>query len=273
MKMPKISIILPTYNGRERIARAIQSVRNQTYEDWELLVVDDGSTDNVAAVVSAIKDPRVRCLKNEINTGLASSLNRGLKEAKAELIARIDDDDEWTCADKLKWQAGIFEKDPEVVLAGTGITVVDESGRRIANISYPLSDMEIRNAILAYCPFAHPSVVFRRSAALAAGGYEGSASRPVEDYDLWLKLGLRGKFANLEAHCVKYLVRSGSLSRKRRKQAILSLGLAWAYRGMYPNFWQAGAKRALDIAKYAVLDAFPLSLQVSLTRLKHRTTV
>jgi glycosyltransferase involved in cell wall biosynthesis len=183
-----VSIILPTYNGADRISESIKSVLNQTYTNWELLVIDDGSKDNTKEIVEnfAKSEPRIKYIKNENNLGIQKTLNKGIREAKGEYIARIDDDDIWCDLKKLEKQVGFLEKNKDYVLVGTGVIVVDESGKELFRYLVPVSDYDIRERILGKNCFVHSSVVFRKAVVLGLGGYgEGSDVRNMEDYDLW----------------------------------------------------------------------------------------
>ena len=214
-----VSIILPTYNGGHRISWAIESVINQIYPDWELIVIDDGSTDMTESVVLkfANVDTRIRYIKNEQNIGIQKSLNRGLREAKGEYIARIDDDDEWVDKNKLQKQIDFLHTSPDHVLVGTGVIIVNENREELFRYLLPETDEKLRAKILGKNYFVHSSVLFRKDKALEFEGYsESKEVIHLEDYDLWLKLGTIGKFANLPLYSTAYMVRADSLSYKNR---------------------------------------------------------
>lgn len=245
--MPKVSAILSTHNGEKYLAQAIKSVLRQSFEDWELLVVDDGSTALVASGVSLAekivqeftrKDSRIIYLKNEQNLGLQKSLNRGLQEAQGEYIARVDDDDEWVDEDKLKNQVEFLDKNPDYVLAGTGVIVINQQGNELFRFLSPGADNEIRKRILGQNCFSHSSVLFRKEAAFKAGLYpETKKTLHVEDYYLWLKLGQQGKFHNLPIYGIKFMIRPGAIgSRHKLKQFWHDILLSWEFRNKYPNF-------------------------------------
>lgn len=229
--MSTVSIILPTYNGATRIAKAIESVIAQTYTDWELLIIDDGSTDDTQAVLPA--DSRIRYVRNETNLGIQKSLNRGLEEAKGTYIARIDDDDMWSDPDKLASQVAFLEAHPDHVLVGTGVIIVDEEGNELQRYVLPGHDQHIRNKILRKNCFVHSSVMFRN---IGIRYSEDETVRHAEDYELWLRLGQNGKLANLVSYSVRFTVRKNSLTgRNRVVQARRILTLAWKYKSHYPH--------------------------------------
>lgn len=236
----KISIILPTYNGEKYISRAIESVLAQSFLHWELIIIDDGSSDNTEKIVKKFsdKDSRVIYLKNEANLGIQKTLNRGLREAKGDYIARIDDDDEWIDKDKLQKQIEFFNNNSEYILVGTGVVIVDENNNELFRYLSPLDDKEIRGKILGRNCFVHSGVIFKKDIALKLGGYsEDKSTKHIEDYDLWLKFGMEGKLANISSYSVSFTLRSESISSSNRlTQAIMVLKLIRKYKDKYPNF-------------------------------------
>lgn len=243
MKFPVVSIILPTYNGAMFVVDAIKSIIDQTFNEWELIIVDDGSMDETGKIVSSLagKDDRIKYFKNDKNLGIQKSLNRGLKEAKGEYIARIDDDDVWADKDKLKEQIEFLENNREYILVGTGTIVVDENGNEIVRYSLPEKDDDIRKKILSKNCFTHSSVIFWKDAVLKLGGYsEEKDTLHVEDYDLWLRLGRVGKFTNMPFYGVRFTLRGGAISSTNKiDQFRKDIKLARKYKNDYPNFWRA----------------------------------
>lgn len=265
--IPKVSIILPTYNGGKYIKRAIESVITQSFSGWELLIIDDGSTDNTENIVKGYieKDSRIIYLKNEVNLGIQKTLNKGLREAKGEYIARIDDDDEWIDKDKLKKQVEFLNNNTECVLVGTGVIVVSEEGTELFRYLLPETDKEIRNKILAKNCFVHSSVLFRKEAALSFTGYdESTATRHVEDYDLWLKLGTIGKLANLPIYAVKFTLREGSISSiNKLEQFKKNLILARNYKNKYPNYFFSLLRSCLRVIIYGFILKSPIKFSLN----------
>lgn len=238
---PLVSIILPVYNGAERIERAIKSVIEQLYSDWELLVVDDGSGDNTGDIVKNIlkNDSRIGYIRNNSNLGIQKTLNLGLSEAKGKYIARIDDDDVWIDKEKLTRQVRFLEENGDYVLVGTGAIVVNENQTELFRYLPPMEDGEIRGKILSKNCFTHSSVMFDKDRAKALGGYsEREEVKHIEDYDLWLRLGTVGKFANIGKYSLSFTNREGALSNQNRViQARRSLREIKKFRKEYPNFW------------------------------------
>jgi glycosyltransferase involved in cell wall biosynthesis len=274
-----VSILLPTHNGALYLHKAIESVLAQTYQDWELLVIDDGSVDDTRHITEnfAAQDPRIMYLKNEQNLGIQKTLNVGLRTAIGEYIARIDDDDRWMENDKLERQVAYLHENPDCVLVGTGTiilsdTIVDEPNetahRELIRYLVPETDREIRNKLLSKNCFVHSSVVFRKAAALQCGGYDESIeSRHIEDYDLWLKLGTKGELHNLPIHAVALLMREDSLSGQNKvAQFRKSLRLIKKYKSSYPNYFSAHLRSWVRLIVYGFIVKMPI--KISLARLR-----
>ncbi len=255
---PRISIILPTYNGARTISRSIASVLSQTYADWELIIVSDGSADNTAALVDAFsqKDQRILFTMNEKNLGIQKTLNKGIAISKGKYIARIDDDDAWTDPSKLSAQAAFLESNPDYVLVGTDAFVVNEQGDRLSVNIMPKTDDEIRSKLLSKNCFLHSTIFARKSAIEKAGGYRTFRS---EDYDLWLRLGLLGKMANLEMKSTTLIAHGDSLNSKNRVvQAQYALRIMFTYRKHYPHFWSGFFMSIARLTFVSLLKIVPI---------------
>lgn len=228
---PSVSVIITTYNRACLVGRAIQSVLSQIYKDFEIIVVDDGSTDNTEEVLKSFSDGKIRYIHHKKNLGGYAAFITGLKIAKGEYIAILDDDDFWMDGDKLKRQVEFLNASPEYVLVGTNIVATDEKGIELFHCIYPGKDNEIRDRLLVQNCFAHSSVVYRKRAAMKLGGYDR-----VDDYELWLRLGTVGKLANIPICGVKYLFApKGNIFQL----ALEELKLINKYRHNYPNYWKA----------------------------------
>lgn len=257
-----VSIIMPTWNGAHRIGPSIDSVINQSHNEWELLVIDDGSTDDTEEVIKeyANGDTRIIYLKNDENLGIQKSLNRGLREAKGEYIARIDDDDRWIDRDKLKQQIEFLDLNKDYVLVGTGAIVKNEKNTELFRYLNPENDQGIRNKILLKNCFIHASTMFYKSKAVIFGGYsESSEVENLEDYDLWLKMGTVGKMHNLPIHAVGFMVRGDSISAKNKfDQFKKNIRLTKKYKNIYPKYNKSLFLNYLRIVIYPIFNILPL---------------
>ena len=187
---PKVTVLLAVRNGEPYIHEAVRSVLDQTFTDFELLVVDDASTDATAEIIEGFGDGRVRLLRNEQNLGQVPSLNRGLREARGEYVARLDADD--VCRPtRLAREVEILDGDARVGLVGTWMEAIDERGRRLGHLRKDLTDYVdfVYHTLIMRVYVSHPSAMYRREPVLALGGYD-EATGPAEDKDLWRKLAL-----------------------------------------------------------------------------------
>ena len=227
-----ISVVLATYNRAKYIEKAINSVLSQTCSDFEFIIVNDGSTDGTLSVLNRYNDERIKIINNEKNIGFVKSLNKGINLAQGKYIARIDDDDHWISDNKLQKQIDFLEKNPDHVLIGTGLIRNDKK------ILLPETDEEIRDKMLIRSPFAHPSVLFLKSAFGKAGGYDESLFFS-QDSDLWAKLGKTGKMHNLP-ECLVFvsLGENNRTNKKIRYHLWLKQKIRVRHRKDYPHFWK-----------------------------------
>jgi glycosyltransferase involved in cell wall biosynthesis len=198
---------MAVHDGAATVARAVASVAAQGYGDWELLVVDDASTDGTGEVLRALAaaDPRITLLRNERNRGLAHSLNRGWRAARGALVARLDADDE-CLPERLALQAAFLDAHPEVAVVGGGAEIVDARGESRGVVLRPERHEALAAAIYRENPFIHPSVMARRSFFAAMGGYDEGCRRG-QDYELWSRAYSRFRFHNLQRPLIRYTVR------------------------------------------------------------------
>jgi glycosyltransferase involved in cell wall biosynthesis len=268
LSTPRISIILPTHNGAAYIRRAIQSVREQTFKDWELLVINDGSTDATGALVteSVATDARIRSFVFTQNKGIQKALNEGLMQARGQLIARIDDDDIWADPQKLDKQLRYMAEHPRCVLVGTGLIVQNEEGVELYRFSNPLTDEAIRARMLYRNCFSHSTVLFKKEAALHFNGYsEMDEALHIEDYDLWLKLGTYGEMGNIPDYAVRFTHRSGAISAQHKLvQLARQARLTSQYKTQYPGYPMSRALSLLRRIGFSIFGILPHSLQLLL---------
>lgn len=230
---------MPVHNGAQHLKQAIESVLNQTFSDFEFIVIDDGSTDNSLEIIDSFakKDSRIKLVKNKKKLGLQKSLNIGIKIARGDFIARIDHDDIWCDRDKLQKQVDFLGQNSSYALTGTAAIFINESGREIGRAEYQSADEDIRKRILLANQFAHPSVLIRKKTLEEMGAYsEDKEYQHVEDYELWLRLGKKYKLANLHDYCLKYRINPKGISLKNQfRQRLSGLKLSIKYARHYPH--------------------------------------
>lgn len=237
--------MMASYNRDSLIGEAIQSILTQSYTNWELLVLDDASTDNSAAVVRkfAMQDSRIQLLSSPQNLGITRNRNRGFAHARGEYIAVLDNDDLWLDQAKLAKQLRFLEENPGHVLVGTDVSIIDDAGREIKKIHYAANDHDIRLRLLLRNQFTHSSILMRRRALPSELPYDETGISIWEDYDLFLRLGQNGEMANLPEVMTAYRWHTGNISKTKRKEGALThLKIIKKYRHYYPNYLLALVK-------------------------------
>lgn len=192
---PKVSIIMPVFNQEEYLKKSLESILNQSYKDFEFLILDDRSTDKSNAIIKNYQDKRIKVFQNKTRQRLAKCLNFLINKAKGKYIARMDGDD-ISLPHRLKVQADFFDKHNKVVLVGTWAKIIDKKERIIGQFKYPCSYQQIRKDILKYNPFIHPSIMFRKKIVKDIGGYNEKFTYS-QDYDLFLRLAAKYKCENI----------------------------------------------------------------------------
>lgn len=205
--LPRVSVILPTYNGIATLADAVSSILDQDWHDLELIVVDDASTEDIHVVLAAFaSDVRLRILHNATNSGLAASLNNAIAVARGEFIARMDDDD-FSLKIRISEQVALLNERPEVDVVGTGIALYDSDLNYLRDHLFPAEHEEMVRFLRRGNPLAHPTVMFRRSFIERAGGYDATLRR-MEDLELWGRMAASSRFANIGKVLLRHRVRS-----------------------------------------------------------------
>lgn len=244
---PLVSVVMPVFNGGRTLREALRSILDQTYQPLEVVVVDDGSEDDTAAVAAGMNDDRVMLFRQE-RRGLVSALNRGCAAASGELIARLDADD-LAHQGRLAIQVAYLEEHPTVGLVGTWALLRDEGGGTRV-FAPPTDDAALRRYLLWDNPFIHSSVMFRREAFRQAGGYPPGAN---EDYRLWVRIARLWEVAVVPEVLVTHRVHSTSLSRAMPRATALRSRLAgqWEAARLLGPWWQAAP--ALMVTNLAYL--------------------
>ena len=213
---PRVTVLLAVHNGEPYVRDAVASVLAQTWSDFELLIVDDASTDGTVTTIESFGDDRIRLLRNERNVGQVPSLNRGLREARGEIVARIDADDV-SRPTRLERQLAVLDANPRIGLVGTWMTLVDERGRHVGSLRKTLADYVdfVFHTLIMRVWVSHPAATYRREPVLALGGYD-EATGPSEDKDLWRKLALeRWEARIVPEELVVYRLHEAQLSQTR----------------------------------------------------------
>ena len=211
MDPPKVTVLMSVYNGEKYLKEAIESILNQTFRDFEFIIINDGSTDSTSAILTRYqqKDARIRIYSQE-NQGLVASLNRGCQLARGEYIARMDADD-ISLPERLAKQVAYMEANTEVGVLGTWMECINAKGIPHRKVRTPTTPSLIRWYLLFGCCMVHSSILMRRDVIEQVGFYRSEALH-VEDYDLWTRASLITELANLPEIQLRYRVCEDSIS-------------------------------------------------------------
>ena len=208
---PLISVVMPVYNAEPFLREAIESILNQTFQNFEFLIFDDGSTDKSAAIISSFNDERIKSVYSIKNQGYVYHLNEGLRRARGKYIVRMDADD---ISDKLRIekQVRFMESNPHVGVSGGQIAVIDNHDKILREQKYQVEDDKLRVQLLMDSCFAHPTVILRKSLITETNLNYDSALMPAEDYALWGELAAHTDLANLPDILLKYRNHQGQIT-------------------------------------------------------------
>ncbi len=203
-----VTILMSVYNGAALLPEAISTIQRQTFKDWDLLVVDDGSTDSSVTILENFcrQDSRIQLIRNDRNYGLAFSLNRASKQASGELLARADVDD-YNFPERLELQEKFMRENPHVDVLGSAAELVGEDGKSLGVCQRPLEHAELARKMYRESPFFHSAVLMRRRYLQACGGYNEKLAFS-QDQDLWLRTYKSACFANLQQPLIRYQVKA-----------------------------------------------------------------
>ena len=185
---PLVSVITPVYNREKYLAKCIESILNQTYENFEFIIIDDNSSDLTVNIIKdyLLRDSRIKFLENNKNLGATLSFNRGLDIAKGKYIARMDSDD-ISLSDRLEKQVEIFESWSDLEVLGAGAILIDHNENEIGRRQFPSDFNKIKNILQTGVPVFDPSVMMRTSTLKEINGFDNRLA-PADDYHLWLTL-------------------------------------------------------------------------------------
>lgn len=211
---PKVSIIMPVYNQEKYIDKTIKSLLNQSFRDFELIIINDGSKDKTEQIIKQFQDKRIKLFNNPKNLGLVRSLNRAIKESKGEYLARADGDDLYLPM-RLEKQLEFIDAHPDYVVVGANAILIDQNNKEIGVITHPEIDKEIRIGLLRRSNvLLHPVSMIRASVLKDIGGYRNIFRFGAEDYDLWFRLLAKGKAYNIKENLVKRRFFKSAYSQK-----------------------------------------------------------
>lgn len=220
--MTKITVLLPVLNNELTLEKSINSILDQTFKDFTLLIIDDGSTDSSWSIIKSFADPRIKSIHHNKNQFLPKRLNEGLNLSKSEFIARADGD-ELSDPKRLELEYRFLCDHPDYAAVGSNFTRIDESGKLMFKSSIPESYEAIKDRIFFANPFRHGSLMFRRKVFDSIGSYN-PYYRFSQDYDLMLRIARRFPVANLKESLITDIYQTNASSQKHRfRQALFAL--------------------------------------------------
>jgi len=226
--IPYVTVLMSTYNSEKYLNEAIDSILNQTFKDFEFIIIDDGSTDRSLKILKSYKDPRIRIVQNESNIGLAKSLNKGLKLAQGKYIARMDSDD-ISLPNRLKKQVAFMEANPEIGVCGTWSQTFGEIKKIVSKT--PLKHEDISAIMFSYCPISHPTVIIRKDIIDRYDFYYDEIAQGCEDYKLWVEMAKVTRFANLQEVLLHYRFHSTQITKLGNKNQDIKNNMAANFMG------------------------------------------
>lgn len=193
---PALSVLMSCFNAAPFLRECVDSILGQSFSEFELLLMDDGSTDDTYSILQSYDDPRMRIFRHEQNRGIVASVNELASRARADILVRHDADDV-SAPTRLQLQHQFLALNPDVAVVGTAIEFVNAKGEHAGGWSPPTSDADIRSILPRAIPFSHATTAIQRSAYERIGGYR-EAFQSCEDYDFFLRIADHGRLANLD---------------------------------------------------------------------------
>lgn len=210
MSSPKVSVLMPVFNGGHYLKDSIESILSQDFSDFEFLVINDGSTDNTAQLISSYKDKRIRVINNDNNLGLVLSLNKGIDSAAGKYIVRMDSDD-ISSQNRLSVQVRFMNNNPQIGASGSYYYLLYKNKRAI--FDFPITYSEIRPYLIFNSPIPHPTAIIRASILNEHQLRYSSEAKHVEDYDFWSRMSKYCELTNMKQCLLNYRMHEKQASR------------------------------------------------------------
>jgi len=223
--MPRVSVVTSVYNGEAHLEECIDSILNQTFQDFEYIILDNGSTDRTPEILERYSDPRIRIIHQE-NLGISGSLNKGIDLSGSDLIARLDADD-YSFPQRLEQQVSFMEQNPEIAFCGSRFKELVGDKYFPQMVKFIEKDDDIRKTVSCFNPFAHSTIMIRKNAFTKSGGYDLNF-KYGQDYELWVRMLNFGKAQVLKEELSVVRLSEQSTSNKNIiKQKLEALQVRW----------------------------------------------
>ena len=223
--MPRVSVVTSVYNGETYLEECIDSILNQTFQDFEYIILDNGSTDRTPEILAQYTDPRIRIIHQE-NLGISGSLNKGINISNSDLIARLDADD-YSFPQRLEQQISFMEQNPEIVFCGSRFKELVGDKYFPQRVKFIEKDDDIRKIVSCFNPFPHSTIMIRKNAFTKSGGYD-LKFKYGQDYELWVRMLSLGEAHILDNElCVIRMGNHSLSSKNKRKLKLEGLKIRW----------------------------------------------
>lgn len=221
---PKVTVLMPVYNGEQYLKDAIESILTQTFTDFEFLIIDDGSLDRSVEIISSYDDPRINLIHNGKNLGLINTLNKGLKLSRGQYVARMDCDD-ISLPDRLNRQVAFMDSNPHVGISGTWIRHFGGKSRK--SFFLPTDHERIKCGLLFHTMLAHPSLMLRKKSLVQNNLYYDPAYKNAEDYELLVRAMKYLTLRNIGEILLLYRIHDNQVGQRYHEGQIASARLIW----------------------------------------------
>lgn len=213
-----VTVLMPVYNAGEFLREAIDSILDQTYDEFEFLIINDGSTDSSVNIIESYEDERIKLVHNTENVGLVKTLNKGIEIAQGKYIVRMDADD-IAETNRIEVQLNFMEKNYDVAVAGSNVVMFLSDKPLIKRpTDFPTRYSEIRCKLLFESPIIHPAVIIRKNVLLENNYRYRDEYKDTEDYELWMEIAKEHRVVNISKRLLKYRIISNSITNQALKR-------------------------------------------------------
>lgn len=251
---------MPVYNAKKYVGEAIESILDQTYKNFECIIVDDASTDETPTILESYrkKDARITVIRNESNKGVTKSLNNALRLARGKYIVRMDADD-WSYPERLQLQVNLMERHTDVVVSGSFIEVCDSNLQMKYLRKYQLNDSNIRKHVFRYSPFAHPATIWRAD-VLKREKYDERIAI-CQDYELYFRVGKYGKYMNIGRPLLKLRIHDSSVSVTRADLQLKATVLIRFHAVLMHGYQMSKVDKLYNFLQEIIVGLLPVKLR------------
>lgn len=221
---PAVTILMSVYNGDKYLREAIDSILNQTFNDFEFIIINDASTDKTKDILDSYEDKRIKIINNTENIGLTKSLNIGIKSSNGRYIARMDADD-ISLPERLETEKRFLDQNKNIGMVGTYYYFISSDGKIIETITLPTDNKELQEKLIEQNQFGHGTVMFRSECIYKIGPYR-EEFKYSQDYDFWLRISEVYEIANIPIPLYKWRLNKGSISANKKIEQDIYASLA-----------------------------------------------